>query len=246
MLRVYISYDPADKDYLQTLLRWLRPLEQKYQLHVWHIPPALPTGEQPYYWDDMLNELEQAHLYLFLTSPNSQKSQHVQKEEIPRALKRQAKLGEHLVQLYRIPLPGANGGATLMRMRALGMAKQIDDWKSDLVGYEFLTKDLEKTICELERTWLEEKHRTGLVPASHFEAAAPTARGKLKPIPGWLSLSFALAIFYMVTSLYFRECAPRRYQGLPEDATVPYVPPPRPYSRENPITPPQPEPPRPE
>jgi hypothetical protein len=246
MLRVYLSYDPADKDYLQTLLRWLRPLEQKYNLHVWHIPLAQPDGTQPYYWDNMINELEQAHLYLFLTSPNSLKSTQVQKEEIPRALKHQAKQGRHLVQLYCIPLPGANGSAALERMPTLGKAKQIDDWKSDLVGYEFLTKDLEAVISELERTWIEEQHRTSLAPALPTGVLAPAPKTRLKPIPGWLSVSFLFAIFYIVTSLYFRECAPRRYHGVAPGTTVPPTLPPRPYARENPITPPKPVPPRPE
>ncbi len=246
MLRVYLSYAPADKDYLQTLLRWLRPLEQKYQLHVWHLPLAQPAEGKPYFWDAMLNELERAHLFLFLTSKNSLEATHIQKEEIPRAFKRQAALGSHLVQLYRIPLPGANGNTALDQIPTLGKVKQIDDWKNDLVGYEFLIKDLEASISELKRSWIEEQHRTGIALTLPADRPAPPPKARLKPIPGWLSLSFLFAIFYMITSLYFRECAPRRYHGLSPETTVPYLPSPEHYTRENPVTPPQAVPPRPE
>ncbi len=245
MLRVYISYDPADAAYLQTLLRWLRPLEQKYHLNIWHLPLAKGGEKQPYYWDDMLNRLEKAHLYLFLTSAHSAKNERVHKEELPRALKRQAQLGPSLVQLYRIPLPGATYGAALQNVPLLGTAKQIEDWRSDLIGYELLTKDIERVIRELSLNWVEEKHRTGsmLLPDSRMPRAKKVS---LKPIPGWLSVAFVSAILYITTSLYFEECAPRRYHGISPNATPPYSAPPRPYMRENPIVAPQPVPPRPE
>ncbi len=246
MLRVYLSYSPADKAYLETLRRWLRPLEQKYHLRVWHIPLPERGEESPYYWDDMLDELEQAHLYLFLTSPNSQKAVHIQTEELPRAHKRQMALGKELVQLYQIVLPGASDREGLRHLPSLGMAKQIDDWKSDLIGYAFLTKEIEAVICELERNWIEEQHRTGIAPVLSPLGKAKAAPATLKPIPGWLGASFLLAIFYMISSLYFKECAPRRYHGIPPNVNLPSNLPERPYMRETPPMLPQCVPPRPE
>lgn len=231
---------------MEALRRWLRPLEQKYHLHVWHIPLPQPGREQPYYWDDMLNELEQAHLYLFLTSPNSQKTAYIQTEELPRAHKRQMALGKELIQLYQIVLPGAGSKEVLKRLPTLGMAKRIDDWRSDLIGYAFLTKEIEAVLCELERNWIEEQHRTGTAPALLPLSKAKASPAPLKPIPGWVGASFLLAILYMVSSLYFQECAPRRYHGIPPNVNLPSNLPERPYARETPVTPPQPVPPRPE
>ncbi len=245
MLRVYLSYTQADKNYLLALRRWLRPLEQKYDLHVWHIPVAQANDKQPYYWDAMLNELEHAHLYLFLTSAQSLKDERIHREELPRALRHQAQHGPSLVQLYRIPLSDAHGGSALDRLPILGAAKQIDDWQSDLVGYEFLTKDIEKVVSDLERSWREESIRTGqefVFPT----VASPAPPARLQPLPGWTGLAFLMAVFYIVTSIYFQECAPRRYHGLPPNAKVPASQWETPYPRENPITPPQPVPPRPE
>jgi hypothetical protein len=54
MLRVYISYAPADKPYLDTLLKWLKPLQEKYFLRIWHNPFPAPGALAPYQWDDML------------------------------------------------------------------------------------------------------------------------------------------------------------------------------------------------
>ncbi|MCS6928252.1 MAG: toll/interleukin-1 receptor domain-containing protein [Saprospiraceae bacterium] len=247
MLRVYLSYDQADKEYLQSLLRWLRPLEQKYGLHIWHPPLEKTKESQLPVSSEMLNALEMAHLYLFLASPNSAKSERVQKEEIPRALKRRAEVGAELIRLFRIPLPGSStGSAAFNLIPALENANRIEDWKNDALAYEFLTKDLERNIAELKRLWMEEEHRTNLLLGSLHELKPLAQETTLKPIPGWLSLSFLLAILYMVTSVYFSECAPRRYHGYPTKEFVPYVPAQQPYQRENPIRPPQPVPLRPE
>ncbi len=42
MLRLYISCAPADKPYLDTLLKWLGPLKEKYFLRIWHNPAPCP------------------------------------------------------------------------------------------------------------------------------------------------------------------------------------------------------------
>ncbi len=234
MLRAYLSYTPADKEYLKALVRWLRPLEQKYALHVWHAPLPPPGTTAVYPWEEATFQLEQAHLYLFLTSTKSIRVEHIQKEEIPRALKRQTELGKALVRLYRIPLYGSESTKALDRIPILGAAYRIDDWKNDRLGYEFLTKAIEEEVRQLLREWQEEAFRTQKSLMASSDVSGPAVPQRLRPIPGWLSAAFLFAILYIVTSIYFEQCAPRRYDGLPPNVSVPFSPSPEEYRRENP------------
>lgn len=246
MLRLYLSCAPADRPYLDTLLRWVRPLQEKYFLRVWHPPVQISGTNMPYHWDSMLENLEQAHLYLFLTSPNALSAGHLERDELPRAMARQAAEGGRLVRIYQVPIAPLKAASPLTALTPVGGPRPLADWKTDDMGYRLLTRQLEQIILDLRRNWLEEHYRLGLpVEAFTRPELPPPAGPVLKPIPGWAGLVLLFIIFYMVTSWYLSGCAPRMYHHyVPE--SLPYQALPERYFRENPVEPPQEVPERPE
>ncbi len=246
MLRLYISYAPADKPYLDTLLKWLKPLQEKYFLHIWHNPMPLPGAKMLYQWDSMLDNLEQAHIYLFLTSPKSLSTGYIDQEELPRAVARQKEFGDKYVRIFPILAAPSHWKKhpVLASFNPVGGLKTLSEWKPDDAGYRELVGQLESIVQELRRNWMEEHHRIGL-PLDEFlrpERLAPGAP-TLKPIPGWAGLVLLFSIFYMVTSWYLSGCAPRMYHMYAPES-LPYQPLPERYPRENPVQPPEEVPPR--
>lgn len=246
MLRIYISYAPADKAYLDTLLKWVKPLQEKYFLQVWHNPAPVPGATVPYYWDAMLDNLEQAHIYLFLTSPHALGTAYIAREEVPRAKARHTEYGDHFVRIFQVPITLAQKQAPLTAFDPIGGPKPLADWKTDDIGYRLLTQQLEEVVRALRRNWQEEHYRLGL-PLEAFARPdlPPLSDATLKPIPGWAGLVLLFMIFYMVTSWYLSGCAPRMYHHyVPE--SLPYQSLPEQYFRENPVVPPKEVPRRPE
>ncbi len=241
MLRVYISCAPADKPYLDTLLKWLRPLQEKYFLRIWHNPAPRPGYKELYQWDAMLENLEQAHIYLFLASKNSLGTDYIEREEVSRAVARHTELGEKYVRILPVILAPSNWNKSsgLSRFKPIGGVKTLLDWKSDPMGYQLVIAELQRTVEELRRNWMEEYHRTGLPMDEFFHPMrlAP-AEPALKPIPGWAGVVFLFVIFYMVTSWYLSGCAPRMYH-MYVPKSLPYQSLPEQYFRENPVAPPQ-------
>jgi len=241
MLRVYISCAQADRPYLDNLLQWLKPLEEKYFLQIWHNPAPLPGARELYQWDDMLNNLEQAHIYLFLTSKNSLGTDFIEREEVSRALSRHAELGDKYVQILPILVAPSNWEKTsgLARFKSIGGARTLAEWKQDPGGYQLVLRQIQRTVEELRRNWMEEHHRLGLPLDDFFHPGLlATAPPTLKPIPGWAGAVFLFVIFYMVTSWYLSGCAPRMYHMyVPE--SLPYQSLPEQYFRDNPVEPPK-------
>ncbi|MFN0013069.1 MAG: toll/interleukin-1 receptor domain-containing protein [Saprospiraceae bacterium] len=248
MLRIYISYAPADSPYLATLLQWLRPLQEKYFLEVWHHPKPLQGSPELYYREAMLNNLEQAHIYLFLTSNNSLKTAHIAQEELPRAIARHAAHGDKYVRLLPVVLSPTGGKnlPVLAAFKPIGGGKPLSDWKTDDAGYRLIASDLQHVIEELRRNWMEEYHRLDM-PLDDFAQyrLPPPPPPTLQPIPGWAGALMLLIIFYMVTSWYLSGCAPRMYH-MYVPKSMPYQSLPEQYFRENPVNPPEEVPKRPE
>ncbi|MBK6930321.1 MAG: hypothetical protein IPH12_05430 [Saprospirales bacterium] len=237
MLRVYISYAPADKPYLDTLLKWLKPLQEKYFLRIWHNPFPAPGALAPYQWDDMLDQLEAAHIYLFLTSYHALSAAHIQQEEVPRAVARYIDLGENYVRVYPVLLAPSHWKkhSGLAGFAPLGAKKTLAELKPEENGYLEIVNQLELAVEKLRRNWIEEHHRLGL-PVDDFSRPAllPSAPDALKPLPGWAGVVLLFALFYMITSWYFSSCAPRMYYMYTPES-LPYQPLPDRYYRENPV-----------
>ncbi len=237
MLRIYISYAPADRPYLDTLLKWLQPLKEKYFLRIWHNPIPLPGAVLPYQWDAMLDNLEASHLYLFLTSYHSLSTAHIEQEEIPRAVERHVKFGDELIRVYPVLLSPSQWKkhSGLASYTPLEPQQTLAGLKPDENGYLALVEQLEEIVITLRRNWMEEHRRLGLPLDEFSKPATPSAEAQgLKPIPGWVSVALLFVILYLVTGWYFEGCAPRMYfMYTPE--SMPYQPPPERYLRENPV-----------
>lgn len=238
MLRIYISYAPADKPYLDTLLKWLQPLKEKYFLRIWHNPAPRYASDLPYQWDDMLDNLENAHIYLFLTSYHSLSAAHIGQEEIPRAVERHIKYGDDLVRVYPVLLSPSQWKkhSGLASYKPLGPPKTLAELKPDENGYLALIEQLEEIVDTLRRNWMEEHRRLGLPLDEFSKPVLPSGEGAsgLKPIPGWVSVALLFVIFYLITTWYFSGCAPRMYfMYTPE--YMPYQPLPERFLRENPL-----------
>lgn len=255
MLRLYVSYASADKPHLDKVLRWLRPLKERYALELGYASPGMAHRPHPVSgagmlypvdWSLCMERLEQSHIYLFLVSPNSLKTTYIEQEEVSRAVQRYRENGPDLVRIFPVllsPAPGKEHSA-LSAFPALGGPNGLLDPKAEDEGFRQLIVTLGQAVETLQRNWLEERFRLG---QKEEDAGAPMMRaapGGLKPLPGWAGAAMLMAVFYMVTSFYLRSCAPRMYH-LYVPKTMPYQPAPEPYWRENPVEQPADVPPRP-
>ncbi|MCC6460495.1 MAG: toll/interleukin-1 receptor domain-containing protein [Saprospiraceae bacterium] len=241
MLRIYISHALADRPVLEKLLRWLKPLEEQYGLDVFYNTPAYAV-RLPYHWDDMLDHLETAHIYLFLISYQSLSSSYIEQEEVPRAVERFIAQGDAYVRILPVLVTPSHWDkqSRLAGFKPLGDKKlALSEVDPEEQGYLSLIEQLRQVIIELQRNWLEEQHRQGQLEANNsrqdlYEAEAP----EFTPIPGWASVVLVLVIFYMVTSWYFKGCAPRMYHNyVPKE--MPYQPEPDRYLRDHPLRSPE-------
>lgn len=238
MLRLYISYAPADKPYLDQLLLWLKPLQEKYFLRIWHNPMPRPFSKFPYQWDAMLEQLGEAHIYLFLMSHKSIATSYIEQEETPRAVERYIALGKNYIRIFPVLLSPSHWDkhSSLAGFAPIGLpGKTLADLKPDENGYLAIVRQLELVIVELRRNWMEEKHRLEM-PIDEFDRPGlpPPPEQGLKPIPGWAAAALLFAVFYLVTSWYFSGCAPKMYH-LYAPESLPYQPPPQRYYRDNPV-----------
>lgn len=239
MLRIYISYAPADKPYLDKLLKWLKPLQEQYFLRIWYNTPV-PGSRLPYRWDDMLDHLEAAHIYLFLTSYHSLSTAYIDQEEIPRAVARYIELGDAFVRIFPVPVSPSHWKkhSRLSGYKVLGGPKSLTEIKPEENGYLEVVEQLRQVVESLRRNWLEESYRTGqpIEDFSRPELPPPTAPA-FKPLPGWTGVLLILVLLYLVTSWYLNGCAPRMYyMYAPKE--MPYQPLPDQYLRNNPLQPP--------
>lgn len=240
MLRVYISYAPADKVHLDTLLKWLQPLKDKYFLRIWHNPIPKPWAKYPYRWDEMVDQLEEAHIYLFLISYQSLAMSYIEQEEVPRAVARHIEHGDKYVRIFPVLVSPSQWKkhSGLAHYDPLNTPQTLVEQKPEENAYLQMVDQLELIIETMRRNWMEEYHRLGK-PIDEFSKPGllPAAEPTLKPLPGWVSAVLVLALFYLITSWYFSGCAPRMYY-LYTPESMPYQPLPDQYFRENPLEPP--------
>lgn len=250
MLRLYISYAPADQAYLDKLLKWLKPLEGSYSLKITHpvyAPPhlhhgVLPTTQviYPFHWEKALQQLNKAHIYLFLISYNSLSMPYIGQEEVPRAVERHVKYGEDFVRIFPVLLSPSlwTEYSGLSGFTPLGQQLPLTNIQPEEEGYRQIMVQLRQVVEELQRNWVEETFRNGS-PLEDFLQAPQPAPGKagFKPLPGWVGVVMVLSLFYMVTSFYLQSCAPRIYGKTPDVGF--YQDPPERFIRDNPVRQPE-------
>jgi hypothetical protein len=86
-LKVFYSYAHTDKAYLLDLQKHLKVLENTGKIETWHDGQILPGAE----WDDeILEELNEADIILFLVSADFLASDYIWRKEITQAMERRS------------------------------------------------------------------------------------------------------------------------------------------------------------
>jgi hypothetical protein len=256
MLNLYISFAPDDTQQFVELLKWLKPLEEKYYLRVWYNRPAPkpeilglpwslllfwykppPPIKTPYH-PDLSVKAAEGHVYLFLTSPKWISTPWVNEIELPVAIDRHAQLGNRLVRICPVQLIPSDWTKNkyLAGFKAIGPEKALSTYADD-EGYKAFSKAFGAILEEVRRNWIEETHFQNK-PVHHFYTLAPAPK-KTAPIPplfpnwlGWLILAW---IMYAIMNWYGTSCSPNRYE--PVHVVPPFINHPEPFRR-GPLRPP--------
>lgn len=258
MLHLYISYAPDDAKQLIKLLRWLKPLEEKYFVRVWYNRPPPPPPALPLPWNillfwyspprhkapyhpDMPEQLEKAHIYLFLTSHKSITVPWITQIEIPQAVDRYTRLGASFIRIFPVVLTPSHWKrhSRLAGFKPIGPSKSLAEIKPEEEGYLQVVDQLRPIVEELRQNWIEETHRLGL-PTDDFFRPPQAALPGPEPasLPGWAGWVLLALLLYSVTNWYTTSCAPRMYHKY-KPSILPAQKRTDEYWRLNPVLPPQ-------
>lgn len=123
-LKIFISYARKDANYKDDLLVHLSPLKRNGLIEAWHDSDVEP-GEV---WEsEILNQLQEADVILFLVSPNFMASEYIHREEIQRAMERHKQGKTIIVPIWIKPV--AVSDAELDRFQSLPKdRKPVSQW----------------------------------------------------------------------------------------------------------------------
>ena len=188
-----------------------------------------------------MNQLNEAHIYLFLMSYDALSIAYIDDEEAPRAVERYHKLGKEFVRIFPVLVSPSlwDKQSRLAGFKVLGGDKTLKETQPPETAFKLIIEQLTKDIEDIRRNWIEEQHRLG-------ESIDDFTRLELPPSPapayqavsGWMGAVMVMTLLYLVTSWYFSGCAPRMYY-LYTPRELPYQPLPEPYLRTNPVQPPE-------
>lgn len=232
MLNVYISHASGDTKYLTTLLEWLKPLEERYFLRIWYNRPTRrqelplpwnlllfwysPPGLSQPFRPDPPPELEEGHIYLFLTSHRSLATPHIDQVEIPAAAARYNEFGPEYVRIFPV-LVSPSHWKTFSRLAhfpTLGPKRSIEETVPKEEAYREIAHQLQPVVESLRRNWMEKYQRDGLPLNEFSQPAAELPPGPaITPLPGWLGWALLVLLLYSVTNWYATACSPRIYHG---------------------------------
>jgi hypothetical protein len=177
-INIYISHAPEDRDVLQKLLRWLRPLEQQYFLRIWYNVPVPPPDPIPLSWRILLfwytpppryafpwhpqitERVAQAHIFLFLTSYKSISTPWIEQREIVPAVQRFSRLGPGRVRIFPVIVSPSRWeeSSRLGAFRPLGPPRPLSTYDPDDEAFLVLVRQLEKVIQDIQRNQTERQH----------------------------------------------------------------------------------------
>jgi hypothetical protein len=192
-LNLYISHAPEDRPQLIKLLRWLRPLEQQYQLKVWYnqpLPPPqpmplswrlllfwfTPPGQQWYPWHPAIDSrVAKAHIFLFLTSYKSLSTPWIDEREIAPAVQRYTRLGPSRVRIFPVILSPSlwQQQSRLSAFHPLGPERPLSAYATEEEAYLVLMEQLEMVVQELQRNQAERQFLTGRPVETEQQADHP-------------------------------------------------------------------------
>ncbi|MBK8557399.1 MAG: hypothetical protein IPL65_17290 [Lewinellaceae bacterium] len=256
MLNLYISHAPGDRQSMEKLLRWIKPLQEKYFLHVWFDHPMPPPRPWPLIWQlllfwveprrnrlpyhpDLRQKVQEGHIYLFLTSYNALATPHINQIEIPAAAERSIVFGPDFVRVYPILVAPSKYKefSRLGGYPVLGPSSSLVKTDPEEEGYAQIVSALEPIIVELRTNWIEDYHQRGMSTDAFFQHAPPELdEPEFTPLPDWMGWVILLAILFFVTSWFTTYCAPKQYYKYKPEVT-PYESPPERYLRDYPVQP---------
>ena len=258
MLNLYISHARADRKTVEKLLKWLKPLQDKYYLRVWWDKPMpkpkpLPLAWQilffwrsaqkkklPAYRPELPLKVKEAHIYLFLTSYESLATPHINNIEIPAAVDRRVEFGADMIRVFPVLVSPSHWkkSSRLGGFDPLGPPASLANTVPEEQAYLQIIETLEPIIEATRQNWIENTKRMGNPTDSFYQHETPELPApEPTPLPGWAGWLILLFILYLVTSFFTTYCAPKMYHEYKPEV-VPYEPPPRPYIRDVPYSPP--------
>lgn len=260
MLNIYISHAPGDAKYLATLLEWLKPLEERYFLRIWYNQGQRRGADLPLPWNLLLfwytppgssapfrpdppPELEQGHIYLFLTSHHALATPHIDQVEIPAAAARYHEYGPEYVRIFPILVSPSHWKtySRLAHFTSLGPKRTLEEMTPKEEGYREIVQQLQPIIETLRRNWMEKYQRDGLALQEFSQPAPALPPGQaVAPLPGWMGWALLALLLYSVMNWYASSCSPRMYHGDYKPLLPPEERPPQEFPRDQRVRPPAP------
>ena len=253
LLNIYISHAAADRSYVVQLVEWLKPLQEKYHFRIWYDhpepPPVIPfpwnvlffwynpAKQRLPYHRDLVVELEQAHIYLFLTSQKSINTPWIEQEEIPRAVDRLQRYGNSFIRIIPVPITASQWKNTsrLATFPSMGPpGRSINQIQPREEAWLQLIEQLRPVILEIRQNLMEEHKRLGLPLQSFHQAPPPWADTprNVVPLPNWIGWTIAALLFWSLFNWFSDQCTPKYKPYWPKKNT-----PQEEYQREFPVTP---------
>lgn len=253
LLNIYISHAPADRRYVLQLVEWLKPMQEKYFFRIWYDHPE-PPPVVPFPWNvlffwysphrhrlpyhrDLLQEAEQAHIYLFFVSQKSIHTHWIEQEEVPRAVERYQQHGRNYVRIFPVLLSASQWKqeSRLAAFPTLGPpGRTINQVQPSEDAWLSLIEQLRPVIVELRQNLMEEHKRLGL-PLASFNSPPPPWSDTPKqviPLPNWIGWVIMAVIFWSLFNWFSNQCTPQYKPYWPKRN-----PPQEEFRRENPVLP---------
>lgn len=231
LLNLYISHAPADAKYAVEIREWLRPMEEKYHFRIWYNHPE-PSPVLAFPWNilffwinpgsykrypyhrDLEQEVQQAHIYLFLTSQKSITTPWIEQVEVPSAVDRYQRLGNTFIRIFPVVLSSSQWKmqsrlAGFPTLGPPGMALNQVQPREDALNA--LAEQLRPVIEELRRNHIEDYKVQGL-PVNTFNQPAPAwndTPDEIVPFPNWLGWIIIFGIILSIANWYANHCKPQ-------------------------------------
>jgi hypothetical protein len=259
-INIFISCVWEDRPYLETLLQWLYPMRDEVNFWYNDPPPRPPMFSLPWqlllfwyrrrdpraeYGHVLENQLNRAHVYLFMTSYKSVIDPSVE-HEISTAVQRYIAQGDKYVRIHPLLLKPSQWKtqSRLARFKPIGMPAPISQLPLEDEGWLAIAEELKSIVHQLQRNLNELRQfkqlseGSGQLPAADTgEDAGAVYLDVPEPFdpPEWLGWSIIIGLI-MLTLVRLGPQMPtranKRYQNVPPPESRPPE-----YLREQPLAP---------
>ena len=198
-LKAYISYSHRDRQIVEKILEYLRPLELEGELEVFS-DQALAAGSE---WDKELQQhLFESDIVLFLVSPDAVTSSYISREVALAVENRQTGSGRERAIVPVILRPCDWFGSPLGRFQALpSNAKPVTEWSRRDEAYLSIADGIRQLVVSMrqrEMSTVQSKHagrvhRIAVTPDGRFVITASEDRTAIVWDASTLRARFTLA-----------------------------------------------------